>query len=478
MAYQALQHASSEHHASKRQTSRPPATVRLAIRITAVVPLTAIVSRESHRHPHGHGHRHRPKWTPGHATAAAAAADPPPLVVTIAVARRRAPPPRLPRGLAGAPPVATLVPRAERAPAQLGDAVTTPAAVAGARVRCAVARHQEALASPSAAAEQQAGAEGTRCQVQAGYGVLTQLLARRHRALVRLAVLQRREAALVAAAAQLAGVVLAVGLAPFEAVAAAVPAEVGSRALRLVVWISMALMCGSDHWEEGYGGLTILTRRVLDVALRPLLDEDVLLAPLLPTIPMIIAPVLAHSGRLGTVLHPADVQRAVLAPGGPLVPPLEAPLRLALVVHAVPPGPHVQPPVPAHGLHADVIPAVLPAARAALALARRLLAVVQAAPPHRRARVSRVAARRAALPGAAPVALAAAARVAPLAPPGDLGSARLRLARVRLAEEGPIVDQPWLVARVVRRREAAVLRAVALAAFVLAVFAVRVFAAV
>lgn len=53
---------------------------------------------------------------------------------------------------------------------------------------------------------------------------------------MRLAVLQRREAALVAAAAQLARVVLAVGLALFEAVAAADSAEVGRRALCLVVW--------------------------------------------------------------------------------------------------------------------------------------------------------------------------------------------------------------------------------------------------
>lgn len=178
------------------------------------------------------------------------------------------------------------------------------------------------------------------------------------------------------------------------------------------------------------------------------------------------------------MLHPADVQRAVLSPGGPLVPPLEAPLRLALVVQAVPPSPHVQPPIAAHGLHADVLPAVLPVARGALALARRLLAVVQAAPLDRDARVPRVAAPRAALPGALPVALAAAARVAPIAPAGDLGRARLRLARVCLAEEGPVVDQPWPLAPVVRRREAAMLRAVPLAALVLAVFAVRVFAAV
>lgn len=193
---------------------------------------------------------------------------------------------------------------------------------------------------------------------------------------------------------------------------------------------------------------------------------------------MIIAPVPAQDGRLETVLHPADVQRAVLSPGVPLVPPLETPLRLALVVQAVPPSPHVQPPIPAQGLHADVLPAVLPVARGALALARRLLAVVQPTPLDPRARVPRVAARRAALPGAEPVALAAAARVAPVAPAGDLGRARLRLARVRLAEEGPIADQPWPFAPVVRRREAAVLRAIPLAAFMLAVFAVRVFAAV
>lgn len=108
-------------------------------------------------HPHGHWHRHRPKRTTGHATAAAP--RPPPLVVTITVARRRAPPPRLPRGLLGAPAVAALMPRAERAPAQLRDAVTAPPAVPGTRVRGAVARHQKGLSSPSAA-EQQAGAEG------------------------------------------------------------------------------------------------------------------------------------------------------------------------------------------------------------------------------------------------------------------------------------------------------------------------------
>lgn len=129
------------------------------------------------------------------------------------------------------------MPRAERAPAQLGDAVAAPPAVPRARVRRAVARHHEGLAAAAeeAAAEQQARAEGARCQVQAGDGVLAQLLARRRRALVRLAVLQRRESALVAAAAQLARVVLAVGLAGFEAVDTTDAAEVGSRALRLVV---------------------------------------------------------------------------------------------------------------------------------------------------------------------------------------------------------------------------------------------------
>lgn len=89
-----------------------------------------------------------------------------------------------------------------------------------------------------------------------------------------------------------------------------------------------------------------------------------------------------------------------------------------------------------------------------------------------------MAARWAAIPGAAPVALAAAARIPPLAPAGDLGRARLRLARVRLAEEGPVVDQPRLVTRIVRRRKATVLRTVPLAAFVLAMFAVRVFTTV
>lgn len=129
------------------------------------------------------------------------------------------------------------MPRAERAPAQLRDAVAAPPAVPGTRVRGAVARHREGASSYSTgSAEQQAGAEGARRQVQAGDGVLAQLLARRHRALVRLAVLQRCEAALVAAAAQLARVVLAAGLAPFEAVHAAVAAEVGRGALRLVVW--------------------------------------------------------------------------------------------------------------------------------------------------------------------------------------------------------------------------------------------------
>lgn len=167
----------------------------------------------------------------------------------------------------------------------------------------------------------------------------------------------------------------------------------------------------------------------------------------------------------------------MLSPGAPLIPPLETPVRLALVVHAVPPSRHVQPSIPTHGLHADVLPAVL-VTEGAFALARSLLAVVQATPPDRRARVSRMAARRAPLPGTSPVALAAAARVAPLAPAGDLGRARLRLARVHLAEEGPVVDQPWLVTQVVRRREAAMLRAVPLATFMLAVLTVRVFTAV
>lgn len=167
----------------------------------------------------------------------------------------------------------------------------------------------------------------------------------------------------------------------------------------------------------------------------------------------------------------------MLTPGSPLVPPLATPVRLALVVHAVPPSRHVQLSIPAHGLHANVLPAVL-VTEGAFALTRGLLAVVQATPPDRRARVPRVAARRAPLPGAASVVLAAAARVAPIAPAGDLGRARLRLARVRLAEEGPVVDEPWLVTQVVRRREAAMLRAVPFAAFMLAVLTVRVFTAV
>lgn len=69
----------------------------------------------------------------------------------------------------------------------------------------------------------------------------------------------------------------------------------------------MALICWRARSEEGDGGLTVLARWILDVPLGPLLNEDVLLAPLLPTISMVIAPVLAHSRRLGTVLHPADV---------------------------------------------------------------------------------------------------------------------------------------------------------------------------
>jgi hypothetical protein len=106
------------------------------------------------------------------------------------------------------------------------------------------------------------------------------------------------------------------------------------------------------------------------------------------------------------------------------------------------------------------------------------VAVVPATPLDRRARIPRIASRCASIPGAAPVVLAAAARIAPLAPTRDLGRARLRLARVRLTKEGPVVDQPWFVARVVWRREAAVLRTVSLAAFVLAMVAMRVFAAV
>lgn len=199
---------------------------------------------------------------------------------------------------------------------------------------------------------------------------------------------------------------------------------------------------------------------------------------MLPAIPMVIAPVPTQGGGLGTVVHPADVQRAVLAPGGPLVPPLEAPLRPALVVQAVPPSRHVQLAVPTHGLHAGMLAAVVPVAQGPLALARRLLAVVQATPLDRHARVPRVTPPRAPLPGTAPVVVAAAARVAHLAPARDLGSARLRLARVRLAEQGPVVDQPGLLARAVRCCEAAVPRAVPLAAFALDLFAVRVSAAV
>lgn len=139
--------------------------------------------------------------------------------------------------------MAALVPRAERAPAQLGDAITTPAAAAaGTRVRRAVARHEErrspaaATAAETGSAEEQASAQGARRHVQPGDGVLAQLLAAHHRALVRLAVLNRSEAALVAAAAQLARVVLAVGLVLFEAVTAAISSQVGRGALRLVVW--------------------------------------------------------------------------------------------------------------------------------------------------------------------------------------------------------------------------------------------------
>lgn len=142
--------------------------------------------------------------------------------MTVTVAPRQVPPPRLPRGLLGAPAVATLMPGAERAPAQLGDAITTPAAP-GTRVRRAVARHEErrfstAAAEEGAPTEQQAGAQGARCHVQPGDGVLAQLLASHHRALVRLAVLHRSQAALTTATAQLARVVLAVGLVSFKTI--------------------------------------------------------------------------------------------------------------------------------------------------------------------------------------------------------------------------------------------------------------------
>lgn len=124
--------------------------------------------------------------------------------------------------------MAALVPGTERAPAQLGDAITTPATPApGTRVRRAVARHKErrsstVTAEEAASTEQQAGAQGTGRHVQSGDGILAQLLASHYGTLVRLAVLHRSEAALIAAAAQLARVVLAVGLVPFETVAAAV----------------------------------------------------------------------------------------------------------------------------------------------------------------------------------------------------------------------------------------------------------------
>lgn len=69
----------------------------------------------------------------------------------------------------------------------------------------------------------------------------------------------------------------------------------------------MALICWSSLSERRNGRLTVLASRVLDVPLGPLLNEDVLLATLLPTVSMVIAPILAHSRSFGTVLHPADV---------------------------------------------------------------------------------------------------------------------------------------------------------------------------
>jgi hypothetical protein len=84
---------------------------------------------------------------------------------------------------------------------------------------------------------------------------------------------------------------------------------------------------------------------------------------------VIITPVAAHRGRLGAVFHPADVQRTMLGPGGSRVPPLETSVRLALVVQAVASRSHVQLPIAAHGLHANVLPTVLPVASRAVALA-------------------------------------------------------------------------------------------------------------
>lgn len=187
--------------------------------------------------------------------------------------------------------------------------------------------------------------------------------------------------------------------------------------------------------------------------------------------------------RPGTPLDPTDMQGAVLGPADPEVPPLQTPVGAALVVGTEPPSPFshlLLPPRAARGLHAHVpVTEPLASGRARLR-ARVAVAVVQAAPAQRGARVAAEARARTPLGRAPPVLLAAPAGVAPLAPPFGLGRARRPLARVPLAEGRPVLHQPRLVARVLARLvgEAAVLRAVPPAALVLGLLAVRVSAAV
>lgn len=213
----------------ERQAPWPHAGIGFAVGTTAIVPLTSEVRGTRHRHPHRHGHG--PKGTPGQGSAAGG--SPPPPIVTFAVARGGGRAPWVAGGLVGAAPVAALVAGAEGARAQLGDAIST-AGGGGTGVGGAVTGHEQGGAS----AEQQAGAQGAGCHVQGGDGVLAQVLTRHEGALVGVAVPQGSEAALVAAAGQLARVVVAVGLAALEAVgAAAVGSQaVVGRALCLVVW--------------------------------------------------------------------------------------------------------------------------------------------------------------------------------------------------------------------------------------------------
>lgn len=192
--------------------------------------------------------------------------------------------------------------------------------------------------------------------------------------------------------------------------------------------------------------LTLLTRRILEIIPHAPLHIDIVPTPNLPTLPVDITSIPRPGRCPGAPLDPAGMQGAVLAPAHPLVPPLEAPVRPALVVGAEPPVPHGLLAPRAQRLEAHVAVAVPVVARGPRLRARVLVAVVRPAPPHRGARVAPEARGRAAVPAADPVLVAAPARVAPLPSPLHLGRARRALARVLLAEEGARPDEAGLVA--------------------------------